>query len=127
MFLLLFGSFFGTASFGRDLTALYRHAWRVTGTVTNSPTGEIYVFLPNGTLLETSCVETYRIATWRIDKNNPGTIRVAEDGRLAFTAVIAALSSTKLEFRQTLVRSGEKHSLTFKAVEGEFVCPDLQR
>ena len=98
-----------------------------TDAATKSATGAIYIFLPNGTLLETSCVETYRIATWTIDRNKSSTISVVEDGRLAFTAGITRLNHAELELQQTLVRSGEKHRLTLKAVKGEFVCPDLRR
>jgi hypothetical protein len=43
-----------------DLTQLFSHIWRITNVPSQSPSGSIYIFLPNGTLLETSCVETYR-------------------------------------------------------------------
>jgi hypothetical protein len=42
-----------------DLTQLFSHIWRITNAPSQSPSGSIYIFLPNGTLLETSCVETY--------------------------------------------------------------------
>jgi hypothetical protein len=81
--------------------------------------------LPNGTLLETSCVETYRIATWTIDKSSPQELRVVEDRQLAFTANITKLTNTTLRLQQHLVRSKETRELTLAAVEGELVCPDL--
>ncbi len=110
-----------------DLTNLFSRIWRVTKAPSPPASGSIYVFLPNGTLLETSCVETYRIATWTIDKKTPRVLRVEEDGRLAFTASIAELSTTTLQLRQTLIPSKEKRELTLTAVEHEFLCPDLPR
>jgi hypothetical protein len=111
----------------RDLTQLFSRIWRVTNAPSQPPSGSIYIFLPNGTLLETSCVETYRIATWTIDKASPRVLRVVEDGQLAFTATITELSDTTLQLQQNLVRSNEKRDLTLAAVEQEFVCPDLPR
>jgi hypothetical protein len=110
-----------------DLTQLFSRIWRVTAAPSQPASGSIYVFLPNGTLLETSCTETYRIATWTIDKQAPRVLRVVEDGQLAFTAAIDQLSNTTLQLQQTLVRSNEKRSLTLTAVEQEFVCPDLPK
>ena len=110
-----------------DLTQLFSHIWRVTTAPSQPASGSIYIFLPNGTLLETSCVETYRIATWTIDKAAPRTLRVIEDGQFAFTATIAQLSDMTLRLQQTLVRSNEKRDLTLTAVEQEFVCPDLPK
>ena len=99
----------------------------MTETAPQPASGSIYVFLQNGTLLETSCGETYRVALWTIDKSAPRVLRVAEDGQLAFTATIADLSDKKLRLQQELVRSKEKREITFAAVEGEFVCPDLPK
>ena len=110
-----------------DLTQLFSHIWRVTTAPSQPVSGSIYIFLPNGTLLETSCVETYRIATWTIDKAAPRTLRVVEDGQFVFTATIAQLSDMTLRLQQTLVRSNEKQDLTLTAVEQEFVCPDLPK
>lgn len=89
--------------------------------------GSIYVFLPNGTLLETSCTETYRIATWTTDKASSRELRVLEDKQLAFTASIAELSESTLRLEKNLVHSKEKQDVRYAAVEGEFVCPDLPR
>jgi len=60
---------------GRDLTQLFSRIWQVTNAPSKPASGSIYIFLANGTLLETSCVETYRIATWTIDKT--GAVGVA--------------------------------------------------
>lgn len=115
-----------TASDG-NLTQLFSRIWRVTKAPSQPASGSIYIFLPNGTLLETSCVETYRIATWTIDKKAPRVLRVVEDGQLAFTAAIAELTDTRLRLQQNLVRSKEKRDITLTAVEQEFVCPDLPK
>jgi uncharacterized protein YecT (DUF1311 family) len=104
------------------LTQLFSRIWRVTDPPLQSAPGSIYVFLPNGTLLE-----TYRIAAWTIDKKAPRVFRVVEDGRLAFTATIVELTDSTLRLRQNLIRSDEKRDITLTAVEQEFVCPDLRR
>jgi hypothetical protein len=89
--------------------------------------GSIYVFLPNGTLLETSCTETYRIATWTIDKASPRELRVVEDRQMAFTASIVELTDAGLRLEKNLVRSKEKQDVTYSAVGSEYVCPDMPR
>ena len=112
-----------------DLTQLFSRIWRFTDSNRPStpPLSSIYIFLPNGTLLETSCAETYRIATWTIDKQAPLVLRVVEDGQLAFTATISELTDTTLRLQQILVRNNEKRELTLTAVEKEFVCPDFRK
>ncbi|MCU0566577.1 MAG: hypothetical protein MUF49_08265 [Oculatellaceae cyanobacterium Prado106] len=110
-----------------NLTQLFSRIWRVTAAPSQSPSGSIYIFLANGTLLQTSCTETYRIATWTIDREAPLVLRVVEDGQLAFTAAIADLSDTTLRLQQTLVQSNEQRDIVLEAVEEEFVCPDLPR
>jgi hypothetical protein len=48
------------------LNALFNRIWRISDAPFGPASGSIYIFLANGTLLETSCVETYRIATWSV-------------------------------------------------------------
>lgn len=115
-----------TVSIG-NLTQLFSRIWRVTKASSKFAPGSIFVFLPNGTLVQTSCVETYRIATWTSDKKVPGVLRVVEDGKLAFTATIAELTDTTLQLKQNLVRSNEKQDITLTAVEQESACPDLPK
>jgi hypothetical protein len=112
---------------GRDLTQLFSHIWQITNAPLKPVPGSIYVFLANGTLLETSCAETYRIARWSIDKSNPSALRVVEDGQLAFTASIVQLSSQRLRLQQTLAHGSETRNIALTAVEREFVCPDLPK
>ncbi len=111
----------------RDLTALFSRAWQVTSAPGTAAQGSIYVFLANGTVLETSCVETYRIATWTSDKSEPGELRVVEDQQPAYTAVITELNNETLRLRKTLERGKETSDVTLKAVQREFVCPDLPK
>jgi len=110
-----------------SLQSLFSHIWRVTKAPSPPASGSIYIFLPNGTLLETSCVETYRIATWTVDKAEPGVLRVVEDRQLAFTANIAELNDSTLRLQKQLVRSKETQDVTYSAVEGDFVCPDMPK
>lgn len=112
---------------GRDLTQLFSRVWQITDAPSKPAPGSIYTFLPNGTLLETSCVETYRIARWSIDKKAPSVLRILEDGQPAFTAEIIELTSQRLRLRRTLVRSRETSDIKLKVIEQEFVCPDLQK
>jgi hypothetical protein len=109
------------------LQPLFSHIWHVTKAPATPSSGSIYVFLPNGTLLETSCTETYRIATWTVDKATPQELHVVEDKQLAFTATIAELSDSTLRLEMNLVRSKETQDVTYAAVDGEFVCPDLRK
>ena len=112
---------------GPSLSQLFSRVWRVTKAPSQPPSGSIYIFLPNGTLLQTSCVETYRIATWTVDKSAPSVLRVVEDGQLAYTATIAQLTDTTLQLQKNLVRSNEKQAVTLTAVQKEFVCPDSRK
>ncbi|MDQ2841785.1 MAG: hypothetical protein M3Y72_12245 [Acidobacteriota bacterium] len=135
LLLLVLGVFStGTAAYsqspktaGRDLTGLFGRVWQVTNAPSKPAAGSIYIFMLNGTLLETSCVETYRIATWTVDKRTPLMLHVVEDKQLAFTAAITELTESTLRLRQSLARSKETREITLKAVEREFVCPDLPR
>jgi len=71
----------------------------VTKAPSQPPSGSIYIFLSNGTLLQTSCVETYRVAAWTVDKSAPRVLRVVEDGQLACTAKIAQLTDIAIPYR----------------------------
>ncbi len=85
------------------------------------------MFLQNGTLLQTSCVETYRVAKWKADPKKAALLHITEDGRPAFTADIEELTRTKLRFQQILIPSKEKRELTLEAISQESVCPDLPK
>ena len=113
-------------SSGKSLSQLFSRIWRVDSAPTKPAAESLYIFMANGTLLETSCTETYRIAKWTIDKRSPMTLRVVEDGSLAFTAAITELNDSTLRIQKRLAHRGETQNVTLKAVNKEFVCPDLR-
>lgn len=113
---------------------LLNRIWRVSHSPYGPASGAIYIFLSNGTLLETSCVETYRIATWSADKAQPDTLRVVpdtlrvvEDQQQVFTATVGEASGGTLHLHRKLIRSAETQDITLTAVDSEFVCPDLPK
>jgi hypothetical protein len=110
-----------------NFAPLVGRVWRVSAAPYGPASGSIYIFLPNGTLLETSCVETYRIATWSVDPAEPSSLRVIEDRRPAFSATLGEASGNTLHLHQKLLHSSETRELTLTAVDGEFVCPDLRK
>jgi hypothetical protein len=110
-----------------SLSPLFSHIWRVTKAPSQLGAGSIYIFLPNGTLLQTSCLETYRIAAWTIDKNSPRILSVVEDRQPAYTASIEELTGTTLRLQQRQERSKETRDIVLTAVEQEFVCPDMPK
>ena len=106
---------------------LFRRAWRITKSPSPPAQGTIYIFLPNGTLVETSCGEPYRIATWIRDEKDPRSLHVVEDRRPAFIATITELNEKTLRLQQKLTRSNQTNDLTLTGIDQEFVCPDLPR
>jgi hypothetical protein len=110
-----------------EIDFVFRRVWRVTKSPSPPAQGSIYIFLRNGTLLETSCGEPYRIATWTRDEKEPRSLHVVEDRRPAFTATITELNEKTLHLQQKLTRGNQTNDLTLTGVEQEFVCPDLPR
>ncbi len=110
-----------------DLAPLVAHVWRIDTPTPYPNSGSIYIFLPSGTLFETSCVETYRIATWKVDPSSPRTLVITEDGSPAFTAAISELTSTTLHFEQNLLFAKERRDFSLTAIDKEFVCPDMPK
>jgi hypothetical protein len=109
-----------------SLGKLFARMWRVTKAPEKPALGAMWVFLPNGTMLETSCVETYRVATWSVDPKEPRLLRVVEDREPAFTAQIEELTDQTLKVKQKLTRQTEEREITLTGIEGEVVCPDLR-
>src|SRR5262245_28537816 len=107
------------------LAKLFARMWRVMEAPQKPAKGAMWVFLRNGTLLETSCVETYRVAIWSADPKNPKSLRVVEDRQAAFTAEIVELTDSTLRVRQKLTRQTEEQEIMLSGIEGETVCPDL--
>ena len=106
---------------------LFQHAWQLTQAPTLPARGSLYVFLANGTLLETSCGEPYRIALWTRDPADPHVLHVVEDQLPVFTATIADVNDKTLHLQQKLTRVAVTNDLTFTAIDQEFVCPDLPK
>ena len=115
------------ASSSADLAPLFKRIWRVTKAPKAPASGSIYVFLFNGTLLQTSCGEPYRISNWEVDKSAPRILQVTEDVGQTYTAEITELTNTTLQLQLKLKRSNEKTALTLTSVDQKFVCPDLPR
>jgi hypothetical protein len=105
----------------RTTEQLVNTAWRVTSG--NRAPGTLFVFLSNGTLVMTSCVEVYRLATWRAETTDRLTI--VEDATVQYTADIRTLSQNSLSLRLNL--RSEQVDLTLEAAQAPFVCPDLPR
>jgi hypothetical protein len=101
--------------------------WRVTEAPSPPAFGSAYISLANGTLVEMSCGEPYRIALWKRDPKDGRLVQVIEDKQPAFVGTIRDLLETTLRMDQKLTRSDEVRSLTLTAVDGEFVCPDLPK
>jgi hypothetical protein len=119
------GSAPATAPPATPTSQLSAHIWRVESSASRGFLGSIYIFVPDGTLLETSCKETYRIAAWSPDPKSPQSFQVVEDGRVAFTATVRDATATSLSLDRRLMH-GETDQLKLTAMMGEFVCPDLR-
>lgn len=97
-------------------------AWSIVAPADAAP-GSIYVFLPNGSLLMTSCVEPYRVATWRA--MNESTLAIEEDPDTRYEATVASATDTQL--RLALALRNETRELTLRELAAPYVCPDLPR
>ncbi len=82
--------------------------------------GSFLVFLP-GAVLQTSCVETYRVDAWRVAGDGQGVIE--EDG--IEIPVAYTLDGDALTLRKTLV-GGEVREERYRPAVVPFVCPDLR-
>lgn len=101
---------------------LLSHIWELTSPA-GRPPRSIYVFLPDGSLLMTSCVETYRIASWALDQAEQ--IEIREDAQTRYLATITELTDSTLKLKLNLI--SEEIELGFRKAEPQTVCPDLRR
>jgi hypothetical protein len=124
-----YGTIHGEISSGHKppFSPLIGRIWQVSNAPYGPASGSILIFLPNGTLLETSCVETYRIALWSVDKAQPDMLRVVEDQQPVFTATVGESTGNTLHLHKKLLRSEEVQDVTLTAVDSEFACPDLAK
>lgn len=88
----------------------------------NAPPGSLRAFLSDGTLIMTSCVETYRLAPWRWVSG--ARLVWEEDGR-AVNAEVLVVSKESLGLAIELA-DGTTDSRTFEAAQSPVVCPDLR-
>ncbi|ROH91785.1 hypothetical protein ED208_05210 [Stagnimonas aquatica] len=89
----------------------------------DAPPGELRIFLPDGNLLMSSCVETYRIARWQRD--GADAIHWDEDGA-RIEARLPRLDGEQLQLELQL-RGGEHQLQHYQASNTARVCPDLPR
>lgn len=101
---------------------LLKHVWELRSPE-GRPPRSIYVFLPDGSLLMTSCVETYRIARWQMDGEH--RIQIDEDSQTRYLADILELDDSSLRLKLNLI--SEELELGFRKAEPQTVCPDLPR
>ena len=84
--------------------------------------GTFRIFLPDGTLVMDSCVETYRLAKWRaLDERR---VEWQED-TARIEAEIAQSSPDVLQLRIRL--AGEINEQRYRLATVPFVCPDMPR
>jgi hypothetical protein len=105
----------------RDLRTLVEDRVWVTTDADAAP-GTLRAFLSDGTLVMTSCGETYRLAPWRW----------VEDARLVWEEDGAVLrGEVVIAERRTLVLAveagGETLTRSYRAAAPPEVCPDLPR
>jgi heat shock protein HslJ len=95
--------------------------WRVASA--GRAPSSVYVFLEDGTLVMTSCVETYRLAEWEMMPN--GRLLVTEDRVTTYEASVTEETSGVL--RLQLFLKTETVDLMLAKAGTPFVCPDLPR
>lgn len=88
---------------------------------TGAAPGSLRAFLSDGTLVMTSCVETYRLAPWRWVSD--ARIVWEEDGQNV-NAEVALVSDDTLALAVEIA-DGVTQTRTFKAAASPVVCPDL--
>ena len=89
----------------------------------DAPRGSLRAFLSDGTLVMTSCAETYRLAPWRWVEG--GTLVWEEDGRV----LRAEVAMVERDVMGMVVDLGDDERLSqrFRAAKAPVVCPDLPR
>jgi hypothetical protein len=103
------------------LPSFTNRVWRITSPAGRA-LGSFYLFLTDGTLVMTSCVETYRLATWRLDA--PDRVTIVEDPITSYGAEVRRADEQRLELRLHL--KSETVDLGLEPATTPFVCPDLR-
>jgi hypothetical protein len=76
----------------------------------------------------TSCVETYRLATWRAETPGdaaPNRLTIVEDTNTAYGAEVRRADAQRLDLRLHL--KSEVVDLGLEPATTPFVCPDLRQ
>ncbi len=100
--------------------ALTSRVWLKTSS--EPPLGSMLIFLSDGTLVQDSCWETYRLSRWRAE--GVDTLRWQEDTAEIEAAVV---KSTEAELTLLLDLAGGPEIATYVAATVPYVCPDLPR
>ena len=87
-----------------------------------APAGSLRAFLSDGTLVMTSCVESYRLSPWRWVEG--ATLVWEEDGR-AIRAEVAMAGRDRMGL---VIDLGDDETLNqqFRAAQAPLLCPDLR-
>lgn len=85
--------------------------------------GVMRVFLSDGTLVEDSCWETYRLSAWRMTSDT--SVSWNEDG-MDIAADIVSVSASDLVLNVKLV-GGESVEERYKAADVPYVCADMPK
>jgi hypothetical protein len=83
--------------------------------------GGMLVFLDDGTLIQDSCWETYRLSQWT---KSGEQVSWTEDA-MEVSADVVSLDDSELTLRLNLPAGAEEQK--FRAAETPFVCPDMPR
>lgn len=110
-----------TQSDGAEHDALVNRIW-VRDTGAGDLPGAMLVFLSDGTLIQDSCWETYRLSEWT--RAGDGKVSWNEDG-MEIAADVVSVDNDDLTLRLNLTGGPEEQK--FEAAEAPFVCPDMPR
>lgn len=101
--------------------ALVNRIW-IRDTGAGDLPGAMLVFLDDGTLIQDSCWETYRLSKWARSGDN--TVSWNEDG-MDIAANVVSVDGDDLTLSLNLTGGAEEQK--FEAAEAPFVCPDMPR
>jgi len=90
-------------------------------TDTSAAPGSMVVFLPTGTVVQTSCVETYRQDPWH--NSGEGQVTITEDG--VDIPTMFSVDGTTLTLYKELV-GGETLEEHYRRSDGALGCPETR-
>lgn len=101
--------------------ALVNRIW-IRDTGAGDLPGAMLVFLDDGTLIQDSCWETYRLSKWT--KAGDNAVSWNEDG-MNISADVVSVDNDDLTLSLNLTGGAEEQK--FEVAEAPFVCPDMPR